>query len=567
MCLTRFRSIYCLVLVLAGATFNSSAQSRDSIKAFDNWRDMRVGLFIHWGPSSGKALPQSHSHARKSDFNPHGSVPAEVYDKFYTTFNPVKYDPDQWLKLAYDAGMRYTVFVAKHHDGFCMFKTDATDYNIMATPYGKDVAKMFSDACKRNGMALGWQISPKDWKHPDFSANQDKYNKYYGHLVGELTENYGPVSVLWFDGIEPVPQDKWKEVSETVPGLVYARNPNTMLGVHGAVKEDFLSFEYMVGPFDRNKPWETCEAINPSGWVYNKPMPAYPFRNLLRNLVYTVARDGNYLLDVGPMETGELFPADAERLRQFAGWMKINAEAIHGTRGGPYRDGEWGGATCKEKFVYLFVSDKVGDKLVLPLPGANITAAGRLDGGLLKHQVKGSNLVLQFPDREKGEKPIFTVVRLTLDKPALSLPITDGQLNLANAANVKASSIRDNNGSLYGPALLFDNKGETAWQDKKEDTLSTLQFTLEAPAEISGLALSERGQTEEWGHYFAIQLKVRNSEKEPWRIVLTQKGMLGAPPILSFEKTTARFVALDIRKKAGIQLQISELRLFAPLAE
>lgn len=199
-----FKIIYLLILLLAGTTFITNAQNRDSLKAFDNWRNMRVGLFIHWGPSSGKALPQSHSHARKSNFNPHGSVPAEVYDKFYTTFNPVKYNPDQWLKLAYDAGMRYTVFVAKHHDGFCMFKTDATDYNITSTPYGKDVAKLFSEACKRNGLALGWQISPKDWKHPDFSTNQDKYNKYYVRLISDLTKNYGPVSVLWFDGIEPV---------------------------------------------------------------------------------------------------------------------------------------------------------------------------------------------------------------------------------------------------------------------------------------------------------------------------------------------------------------------------
>lgn len=554
-----------LMLLLLGNVFITIAQNRDSLKAFDNWRSMRMGLFIHWGPSSGKALHPSHSHARKSPFNPHGSVPAQVYDTFYKTFNPVKYDPDQWLKLAYNAGMRYTVFVAKHHDGFCMFKTDATDYNIMATPYGKDVAGLFAAACKRNGLALGWQISPKDWKHPDFSVNQDKYNEYYLHLIDTLTRSYGPVSVLWFDGIEPVPLAKWGKVAQTVPALAYARNPTTMLGVHGAVKEDFLSFEYMVGPFDRDKPWETCEAINPSGWVYNKPMPAYPFRNLLRNLVYTVARDGNYLLDVGPMETGELFPADAERLQQFADWMKVNAAAIHGTRGGPYRDGEWGGATCKGNFVYLFVADKVSNKLTLPLLNAGVVEAGRLDGGRLKWVVKNDSLVLHFPDRGKKGNPIFTVIRLTLDQPAFSLPLKDVQLNMAAKSKIRVSSIRNNDEAQYGPALLFDNKGETAWQDNRDDTLSTVHFTLESPAVISGLALSERGQTEEWGHSFSLRLKVRNSEQEPWKMVLQHEGMLGAPPVLSFAKTTARFVQLEIHKEAGLQLQISELRLFAPL--
>lgn len=131
---------------------------------------MRIGLFIHWRPSSGKNFNPSHSHARRSAFTTYGTIPAEVYDTLYKAFNPVAYNPDKWLKLAYDAGMRYTVFVAKHHDGFCMFNTTATDYNIMNTPYGKDVSKQFAEACKRQGLALGWQFSAKDWKNPDFGV-------------------------------------------------------------------------------------------------------------------------------------------------------------------------------------------------------------------------------------------------------------------------------------------------------------------------------------------------------------------------------------------------------------
>lgn len=151
--------------------------STDRQQAYANWRSMRVGLFVHWGPSAGLGTPESHSHARKSALNSHGTIPAEEYDQLYKTFNPTQYNPDSWLKLAYSAGMHYAVFVAKHHDGFCMFDTKATDYNIMATPYKRDVASQFAEACKRQGMALGWQFSPKDWKHPDFnSANHDRYN-------------------------------------------------------------------------------------------------------------------------------------------------------------------------------------------------------------------------------------------------------------------------------------------------------------------------------------------------------------------------------------------------------
>jgi alpha-L-fucosidase len=166
---------------------------------------------VHWGVASGRALPQSHSHARHSALNPSGSVPAETYDQYYKEFNPTAYDPDAWLKLAHDAGMR-------------------------------------------------------------------------------------------FDGIEPVGPERWKDTPARVAAMLHELQPGIMLSNHGGGPEDFVSFEMMVGPFDRVQPWEMTEPINPSGWVFNQPMPTRPFRELLRHLVYTVSRDGNYLLDVGPME-------------------------------------------------------------------------------------------------------------------------------------------------------------------------------------------------------------------------------------------------------------------------
>lgn len=323
-----------------------AAEPRDA--AVDQWRALRVGLFIHWGPSSGLGLAESHSHARLSPLNPHGVLPAADYDQLYKKFNPSAYDADAWLQLAHAAGMRYAVFVAKHHDGFAMFDSATSDYDVMATPYGRDVTKLFADACRRQGLALGFQISPKDWKHPDFAtAQHDRYNTYYESIIRELASQYGPLAVMWFDGIEGVTTEQWKDTPARIAALLHEKHPHIMLGTHGGAKEDFTSFEIMVGPFDRKNPWETCEAINPSGWVYNKPMPPFPLKKLLTNLVYTVGRDGNYLLDVGPMPDGRLYPPDAERLGEIAAWMKTNAAGIHGTRGGPYRDGSWGAATCR----------------------------------------------------------------------------------------------------------------------------------------------------------------------------------------------------------------------------
>jgi hypothetical protein len=250
-----------LALLAATATVASAqvtAPEPSRAEATRRWRERRLGLFVHWGVASGRALPQSHSHARHSALNPSGSVPAETYDQYYKEFNPTAYDPDAWLKLAHDAGMR-------------------------------------------------------------------------------------------FDGIEPVGPERWKDTPARVAAMLHELQPGIMLSNHGGGPEDFVSFEMMVGPFDRVQPWEMTEPINPSGWVFNQPMPTRPFRELLRNLVYTVSRDGNYLLDVGPMPDGRLYPPDAERLAELAQWMKANAEGIHGTRGGPYRDGDWGGATCRDR--------------------------------------------------------------------------------------------------------------------------------------------------------------------------------------------------------------------------
>ena len=303
--------VFLLVLILLSL---ASAQTERE-DAARQWRARRVGLFVHWGVATGRALPQSHSHARKSALNPSGSVPAEEYDLYYKDFNPAHYDPDSWLKLAHDAGMRYAVFVAKHHDGFSMYKSAVNPYNVTATPYGKDVAAEFAAACRRQALAVGWQLSPKDWKHPDFNtAQHDRYNEYYERVVKELATQYGPIAVMWFDGIEPLGPDKLKDTPARVAEMLHRVQPGIMLSNHGGAPEDFVSFEMLVGPFDRRQPWEMTEPINPSGWVFNKPMPTRPFRELLRNLVYTISRDGNYLLDVGPMPDGQLYPPDAERL-------------------------------------------------------------------------------------------------------------------------------------------------------------------------------------------------------------------------------------------------------------
>jgi alpha-L-fucosidase len=545
---------------------NSDQTEHANKEAVEAWRSYRVGLFIHWGPSAGLGTPQSHSHARKSDLNPSGSVPAEEYDELYKKFNPINYNPDSWLKLAHNAGMRYTVFVAKHHDGFCMFGTEQTTYNILATPYGKDVASMFADATRRQGLALGWQIAPKDWKHPDYNqATHDRYNLYYENLITELSSKYGPVSVFWFDGIEPAGPDKWKDTPDKVAGIIRKNAPQAMLSTHGGGPFDFISFEQLVGPFDRSQPWEMCEQINPGGWIFNKPMPSYPLRKLLRNLIYTISRDGNYLLDIGPMPDGSLYPPDSLRLTEFAEFMKVNAEGVHGTRGGPYRDGDWGGATCKGKNVYLFISDRVGEEITLPLLDAKVISAKRLDGKPVKLKFEKNGIDLRFSDRASGQKPLFICVKLELDREAFTLPVVDGQQNLAASSGIVTSSTRDDNNTLNGPQNLFDTNANTFWDPDPKETLSFIEFDFGKTTDIGSISFAQTGQRKGWNNFYKYKVLIRGDEKSEWKTLSSQFTCLGGLPVVEFEPEKAKFLRLEIETNPGkAPIQLSELRILLP---
>lgn len=556
------RAFAIAVLLLAQCALCAQNTSREA--ALEQWRSYRFGLFVHWGVATGRGLPQSHSHARKSALNPSGSVPADVYDQFYKEFNPTHYDPAAWLKLAHDAGMRYAVFVTKHHDGFSMYRSAVNPYNVMATPYGKDVAGMFAEACRRQGIALGWQVSPKDWKNPYFNTDQhDRYNAYYEKVIAELATQYGPLTTMWFDGIEPAGPEKWKDTPEHVAAFLHRTQPDIMLSNHGGAPADFDSFEAMVGPFDRKLPWEMAEQINPSGWVFNKPMPTRSFRELLRDFVYSISRDGNYLLDVGPMQDGLLYPPDAERLQDFAGWMKINAEGVHGTRGGPYRDGDWGGATCKGRFVYLFLSDRVGTKLSIAELAAHVNSARRLDGGPLRFRADRDSFHLTMPDRT-GARPVFLCVKLELDRAAYDLPIVDAQTNLAALARIVPSSVR----SGWGVEGLFDNLGETAWDPDGDGLDSTLDFDFGHLQSIGSVSFSQRTQTLGWHQVYRYELKSRNSEDEPWQSVYKGRSCLGGIPVLDLKPVRVRYLRLEIIKpRNNVPVQLAELRIFAPLPD
>jgi alpha-L-fucosidase len=404
------------------------------------WRDAKFGLFLHWGPVSlsGKELGWGRYANRPWDI--YGiqtpSEPDYEYDHLYEKFNPVKFNADEWVKIAQDAGMKYMVIITKHHDGFSMFNSKLTEYDIMATPYGKDIIKQFSKACHKAGMKLGFYYSTRDWYHPDYLVGDNvKYDEWYRGQVKELLSNYGKVDVMWFDHVGGRDWGKWK--FDELFSMMYRLQPRLVVNNRAArfcgpkspedrgppspeIKKmtdgDFGTPEQSVGNMDLEHDWESCMTLVGGQWSWKPGGKMYTLDGTLNLLVSCVTGGGNLLLNVGPMPTGEIEGRQVGLLRQVGDWIKPRAEAIYGTRGGPWENGQWGGSTHRGNTVYVFAKPWEGDKLRLyPLPG-EVTAARNVVGGeavAFRQTEKGIDLAPAADRRD----PFFTVIELTLDAP------------------------------------------------------------------------------------------------------------------------------------------------------
>jgi alpha-L-fucosidase len=213
---------------------NETPEQRDARMQW--WRDAKFGMFLHWGPVSlsGKELGWGRDANRPWDINKHGPRTEDpYYDNLYKQFNPVKFNGDEWVKIAQDAGMKYMVIICKHHDGFSMYDSKLTDYDIMATPYGKDIIKQFSDACHKSGMKLGFYYSTRDWYNQDYLVGDNvKYDKWYRGQVEELLGNYGKVDVMWFDHVGGRDWGKWK--FDELFAMIYRLQPGILVNNRAA---------------------------------------------------------------------------------------------------------------------------------------------------------------------------------------------------------------------------------------------------------------------------------------------------------------------------------------------
>jgi alpha-L-fucosidase len=400
------------------------------------WRDAKFGLFIHWGPASvsGKEISWArigHPH----EYPGNESLAPEIYDNLYKQFNPVKFDADRWMRMANDAGMKYVVFVTKHHDGFSMWPTKLrSDYSIAATPFRRDICKEIADAAHRHGLKLGWYYSTRDWTHPDYlKPGNAKYNDFYHGQVRELLSNYGPVDILWFDHVA----GNWGDYRfRDLFDMIYRLQPRILVNNRAAaffqptrdgpipeiaalVRGDFDTPEQQLGKFQTDRAWESCvtltECADGGGWSYRPDGHTRGFRECVRMLVSCATGDGNLLLNVGPLPSGEIDPQQVQVLAQMGQWLKKYGQSIYATRGGPLSSGAWGGCTRRGDKIWLHVFQWKGDTLRLDSFNPAIKSHRVLTGGeaSIAHVKQGLEITLPRPQQDA----IDTIIELTLSNP------------------------------------------------------------------------------------------------------------------------------------------------------
>ncbi len=363
------------------------------------YQDAKFGMFIHWGVYSllgqGEWVMQNRE------------IPVGPYEWLASTFDPVKFDARAWVSLATAAGMRYITITARHHDGFSMFATRATRYNIVDwTPFTRDPLKELADECQRQGVKLFFYYSQLDWHHPDYwprgrtgqktgRSESGDWSRYLGFMDSQLTElltNYGPIGGIWFDGMWDKPGADWR-LPHTY-ALIHRLQPAALIvpNHHQAPLpgEDVQTFEQDLPGANTagfnteqigQRPLETSLTMNES-WGFNitdRRYKAVP--ELIRYLVRAAGRDANLLLNIGPRPDGTIPPEAEDRLRAIGRWLATYGGSIYGTRRGPIPPRDWGVTTARGDTVFVHVLDWPDRVLALPTLGAPVIGARMLATG------------------------------------------------------------------------------------------------------------------------------------------------------------------------------------------
>ncbi len=459
----------------SGPGGQETARQRDERMAW--WQEARFGLFIHWGLY---AIPAGEWEDRTDHAEwilTTAQIPVAEYEKFAPRFNPTDFDAAEWVRAAKDAGMKYIVITSKHHDGFCLFDSELTEYDVMdATPFKRDILKELAEECRKQGIKMCWYHSIMDWHHPDYlprrdwetrsdeGADFDRYVRYMKGQVKELLTNYGEIGVMWFDGewehtwTQERGLDLYDYVRSIAPKVIInnrvGKGRAGMAGTYDprTASGDFGTPEQEIPDTGLGYDWETCMTMN-DHWGYNKNDSNWKSEeDLIQKLVDIASKGGNFLLNVGPTAQG-LFPQESlVRLKVMGEWMETNGKSIYGTTASLFENLAWGRSTTKGSILYLHVFDWPSEG-TLVVPGLVSQAQKiyplREPETELRCDYRPGTAVISLPD--KPLDPYVTVIAMEFsgDPDVVQSPkieaesdIFHSELTVSLSSNLESVDIR-----------------------------------------------------------------------------------------------------------------------------
>ena len=401
-------------------------------KNIDDFMSKRFGMFIHWGPVALRGTEIGWSRNRE--------VSQAEYDSLYKEFNPVLFNADSWVKAAKDAGMKYLTITAKHHDGFCLWPTKFTDYNIMNSPFKRDVVGELAKSCKKYDIKFCIYYTVLDWYDLRYPVRNDgtktidpkgdmvKFVQYMKDQLKELITNYDPY-MLWFDGNWEQPwtkemgADVYRYIKTLSPGVVI--NNRLGKGTHKTmgpdIVGDYATPEQVIGKMNLDSPWESCITIcNQWAWKANDKMKS--LKQCIQTLASTAGGNGNLLFNVGPMMDGRIEKRQVDRLKEIGDWLKVNGNAIYGTKAGPYMPDSIMAATRKGNKINLLLFQTKSTQFVVPaVEGRKVIKASFMNGMGIEFKQNASTITLMLPDVMPD--PNCSVIVLEMDAEVENIPL------------------------------------------------------------------------------------------------------------------------------------------------
>ena len=376
----------CFLISWVNITAQTYTPTAENLKARETFKNDRFGLFIHWGPFS---IPGAGEWVMNNR-----NITVRNYRRLMNFFNPIEFNAEEWVSMAKNAGMKYITLITRHHDGFSMWDTKYSDFNIMNTPFKKDVVKLIADECHKQGIQLFLYYSLLDWGREDYPhetgrtgqhsgrTGQGNYASYLQFMKNQLTElltNYGQIAGIWFDGHwdQTPPEgsaDRTSRINwhyDEIYGLIHQLQPQCLIGNNHHLTpfagEDFQMFEKDL-PGQNNSglsyqepsqqmPLETCETMNNS-WGFNITDTSYKsVKELIHYLVNAAGRNANFLLNVGPMPNGKIQQEFVDTLKEIGRWLQSYGQTIYGTKGNIVTPQKWGVVTGKDKTLYVHIME------------------------------------------------------------------------------------------------------------------------------------------------------------------------------------------------------------------